>query len=72
VGLSQRTPIASVGLARVALIVGAASALAFGGLSLLLAPAPAAAAGVAVYALVIYSIRSYGLTDAWAYVRGLQ
>ena len=72
-GLSQRTlAIASVGLARVALIVGAASALAFGGLSLLLAPAPAAAAGVAVYALVIYSIRSYGLTDAWAYVRGLQ
>jgi hypothetical protein len=60
-----------VGLARLALAVVAASALAFGGLSLLLSPVPAAVLGVAVYALVIFSIRSFGLTDAWAYVRGL-
>jgi len=71
-GLSRHTlAIAAVGLARLALAVGAASALAFGGLSLMLSPVPAAAAGVAVYALVIFSIRSFGLTDAWTYVRGL-
>ena len=71
-GLSRRTlAIAAVGLARLALAVVAASALAFGGLSLLLSPVPAAGLGVAVYALVIFSIRSFGLTDAWAYVRGL-
>jgi hypothetical protein len=42
-----------------------------GGLSLALSPIPAALLGVVAYALVIYSIRSLGLTDAWAYVRGL-
>ena len=71
-GLSRRTlAIAAVGLGRLALVVAAASALAFGGLSLLLSPLPAAMLGVVVYALVIFSIRSFGLTDAWAYVRGL-
>ena len=34
-------------------------------------PIPAALLGVVVYALVIFSIRSFGLTDAWTYVRGL-
>jgi hypothetical protein len=63
--------IAAVGLARLALIVGAASALAFGGLSLALDPVPAAVLGLVVYAFVIYAVRSYGLTEAWAYVRGL-
>jgi hypothetical protein len=63
--------IAAVGLARLALIVGAASALAFGGLSLALNPVPAAVLGLVVYGLMIFSVRSYGLTDAWAYVRGL-
>jgi hypothetical protein len=63
--------IAAVGLARLALAVAAASALAFGGLSLALSPIPAALLGIVVYALVIFSIRSFGLTDAWVYVRGL-
>jgi hypothetical protein len=63
--------IAALGLARLALAIGAASALAFGGLSLALPPIPASLLGLVVYALVIFSIRSYGLTDAWAYVRGL-
>jgi hypothetical protein len=63
--------IAAVGLARLALAVAAASALAFGGLSLALSPIPAALLGVVVYAFVIFSIRSFGLTDAWVYVRGL-
>jgi hypothetical protein len=63
--------IAAVGLARLALAIAAASALAFGGLSLAVSPIPAALLGVVVYALVIFSIRSFGLTDAWTYVRGL-
>lgn len=63
--------IAALGLARLALAIGAASALAFGGLSLALSPIPAALVGVVVYAFVIWSIRSFGLTDAWTYVRGL-
>ncbi|MDP9262080.1 MAG: hypothetical protein M3O89_08930, partial [Actinomycetota bacterium] len=63
--------IAAVGLARLALAIAAASALAFGGLSLAVSPIPAALLGVVVYALIIFSIRSFGLTDAWTYVRGL-
>jgi len=63
--------IAALGLARLGLIVGAASALAFGGLSLAFNPIPAAVLGLAVYAVMIYAVRSQGLTDAWAYVRGL-
>jgi hypothetical protein len=46
-------------------------AIAFGGLSLLLSPLPAAVAGVAVYAILIFALRSLGLSDAWTYVRGL-
>lgn len=63
--------IAALGIGRLALAVGGASALAFGGLSLLLSPVPAAALGVLVYGAVIYAIRSYGLTEAWTYIRGL-
>jgi putative peptidoglycan lipid II flippase len=63
--------IAAVGLMRLALAVGAASALAFGGLALLLPAWGAALLGVAVYALIMFSIRSFGLTDALVYVRGL-
>ena len=71
--VSPRTfAIAAVGLGRLALAIGAASALTFGGLSLALSPIPAAVLGLVAYGLVIYAIRSYGLTDAWAYVRGLQ
>ncbi len=63
--------VAAVGLARLSLAIAVASALAFGGLSLLVSPIPAAVLGVVVYAFVIFSIRSFGLTDAWTYVRGL-
>jgi hypothetical protein len=63
--------VAAVGLARLSLAIAVASALAFGGLSLLVSPIPAALLGVVVYALLIFSIRSFGLTDAWTYVRGL-
>jgi len=70
--LSFRTlAIAALGLARLALAVGASVAVAFGGLSLLLSPVPAALAGVVVYALLIASLRSLGLSAAWTYVRGL-
>ena len=70
--LSIRTvAIAALGLARLALIVGAASALAFGGLSLAFSPIPAALLGVVAYGLIVFSVRSFGLTEAWTYVRGL-
>ena len=63
--------IAAVGVGRLALAVGSAAALAFGALSLALSPVPAAALGVLVYALAVLSLRSLGLSEAWAYVRGL-
>jgi len=70
--LSPRTlAIAALGLARLALAVGAATALAFGALSLALPAIPAAAVGVLLYAAVVYAMRSLGLSEAWAYVRGL-
>ena len=62
---------AAFGLVRLALAIGAAAALAFGALSVALSPIAAAAFGVLVYAIVIVSLRSLGLTEAWAYVRGL-
>ena len=67
----QTLAIAAAGLARLALAVGASAAIAFGGLSLLLSPLPAALVGVLVYAMLIYALRSLGLRDAVAYVRGL-
>jgi hypothetical protein len=63
--------IAVAGLVRLALAIGGAAVLAFGGLSLALSPTAAAVAGVAVYALVIVALRSLGLSAAWSYVRGL-
>lgn len=63
--------IALVGLARLSLALGAASALAFGALSLALSPIPAALLGVLVYAMIVVSLRSLGLREAWTYVRGL-
>ena len=70
--LSPRTlAIAALGLARLALAVGAATALAFGALSLALPAIPAAAVGVLLYAAVVYAMRSLGLSEAWTYVRGL-
>jgi putative peptidoglycan lipid II flippase len=67
----QTFAVGASGLVRLALAIGAASALSFGGLGLVLSPWAAAAAGTLVYAAVIYSIRSYGLSEAVAYVRGL-
>jgi hypothetical protein len=58
-------------LAVLALIVGAATALAFGGASLLLASVPAAAVGIVVYSLILAGVRQLGLADAWHYVRAL-
>ena len=63
--------IAALGLARLALAVAAGTALAFGALSLALSPVVAAVLGVLVYGLVMVSLRSFGLSEAWAYVRGL-
>ena len=68
---AETLAIAAVGLGRLALAVGAASALAFGALSLALPPLPAAALGVVAYGFLIAAMRSLGLSEAWAYVRGL-
>jgi hypothetical protein len=63
--------LATVGLGRLALAIGGAAALAFGGLSVALSPVVAAVLGVVVYGLMIVSLRSFGLSEAWSYVRGL-
>jgi peptidoglycan biosynthesis protein MviN/MurJ (putative lipid II flippase) len=64
--------IAAVGLTRLGLAVGAAAGLAFGALSVAVSPVAAAFLGAIVYVLVIVSLRSLGLSEAWAYVRRLQ
>jgi O-antigen/teichoic acid export membrane protein len=70
--LAPRTLLlAATGLARLAVIVGAATALAFGGASLLLGAVPAAALGLVVYALILLAVRQLGLEEAWHYVRAL-
>ena len=70
--LSPRTLLlAATGLGRLAVIVGAATALAFGGASLLLGAVPAAVLGLVVYALILLAVRQLGLADAWEYVRAL-
>ena len=63
--------IALVGLARLSLALGGASALAFGALSLAISPIGAALLGIVVYTLIVLSLRSLGLREAWTYVRGL-
>lgn len=63
--LSSRTlALASFGLTRLGLAVGAAAALAFGGVALALAPIPAAVVGVLVYGVIILAFRSLGLGEA--------
>jgi len=62
---------AALGLARIALALGAATALAFGGPSIGLTPVPAAITGLLVYAALVAAFRSLGLEEAWSYVRGL-
>ena len=63
--------VAVIGLARLSLLVGAATALAFGGASLVFSAVPAAAAGLALYALLLLAMRELGLAQAWQYVRAL-
>jgi hypothetical protein len=60
-----------VGLGRLSILVGAATALAFGGASLVFDAVPAAAAGLALYALLLLAMRQLGLAQAWHYVRAL-
>jgi hypothetical protein len=60
-----------VGLARLSLLVGAATALAFGGAALVFSAVPAAAAGLALYAMILLAMRQLGLAQAWQYVRAL-
>jgi peptidoglycan biosynthesis protein MviN/MurJ (putative lipid II flippase) len=70
--LAPRTLLRSTfGLGRLAVVVGAATALAFGGASLLLGAVPAAALGLVVYALILVAVRQLGLAEAWHYVRAL-
>jgi hypothetical protein len=70
--LSPRTLLlAASGLGRLAVIVGAATALAFGGASLVVGAVPAAVLGLVVYALILLAVRQLGLADAWHYVRAL-
>jgi len=72
VAVDRRTlTIAIFGVARLSLALGAASALAFGAVALILSPAPAAVIGIVVYGLIVLSLRSLGLRDAWTYIRGL-
>lgn len=68
---SRAARIAVLGLARLALAIAASAALAFGALLLALPPVPAALVGLILYSLIILSLRSFGLQEAWAYVRGL-
>ena len=63
--------VAVVGLAKLSVVVGAATALAFGGASLVLSAVPAAAAGLGLYALMLIAVRQLGLAEAWQYVRAL-
>jgi peptidoglycan biosynthesis protein MviN/MurJ (putative lipid II flippase) len=70
--LAPRTlQLSAVGLGRLSLIVGASTALAFGGASLVLASVPAALLGLVVYGLLLVAVRQLGLADAWHYVRAL-
>src|SRR5439155_1645645 len=71
--LSRRTlMLALAGLLRLSVLVGAATALAFGGASLLLTSVPAAAAGLGLYALILLAVRELGLAAAWHHVRALR
>src|SRR5947207_1688834 len=71
--LSVRTlTLALAGLLRLSVLVGAATALAFGGASLLLDAVPAAAAGLALYAVILLAVRELGLAQAWHHVRALR
>jgi O-antigen/teichoic acid export membrane protein len=61
----------AAGLGRLALIVGAATVLAFGGTSLVLGGVPAAVIGLVLYAALLLAARRLGLAEAWHYIRAL-
>jgi hypothetical protein len=71
-GISPRTlALTAAGVARVALVVGAAAAIAFGSADALLGDIAAAAVGVPVYVGLLALALPFGLRDAWSYVRAL-
>ena len=63
--------VAAAGLARLAVVVGAAAAIAFGVTGVLLPAIPAACLGVVLYSALVLALRSHGLAEGWTYVRGL-
>ena len=63
--------VSALGVGRLALRLGFLVGLSFGVLALLVGGVAAAAAGLAVYALLLAAIRPRGLREAWAYVRAL-
>jgi len=71
-GVSKRMLALSVlGLGRLAVAIGALAGLSFGLVSSVLGGFPAAAAGLALYALLLAVWRPRGLREAWSYVRAL-
>ncbi len=67
----QTLAISFFGLGRLAVLETALAAASFGALSIVLGGIPAAAAGLALYAVLLGVLRPAGLRDAWAYVRTL-
>jgi hypothetical protein len=71
-GVSRRMLILSVlGLARLAVAVGALAGLSFGIVSFVLDGFLAAAVGLGLYGLLLAVWRPRGLREAWSYVRAL-
>jgi hypothetical protein len=71
-GISRRTlALTAAGLGRVAVVIGAAAALSFGGLAALLGGVPAAVVGAPVYLVLLALALPLGLREAWGYVRAL-
>jgi O-antigen/teichoic acid export membrane protein len=63
--------ISALGLGRLAIRLAFVAGLSFGLLALAIGGIPAAAVGLALYALLLAAIRPRGLREAWAYVRAL-
>ena len=71
-GVSRRMLVLSVlGLARLAVAVGALAGLSFGIVPFVLSGFPAAAVGLALYGALLAAWRPRGLREAWNYVRAL-
>ncbi|MDQ3821920.1 MAG: hypothetical protein M3321_01600 [Actinomycetota bacterium] len=63
--------VSALGVGRLAIRLALVVGLSFGVLALLVGGVAAAAAGLALYALLLAAIRPRGLREAWAYVRAL-